>query len=429
MSELRKFREEYITLEEKQRDMESYPVAIPDVKGGNASLLQRLKNALASTSQGNQGRNIAEMKQKLIAMGSADQAEFDKEYRDRKFQNHGGSNKIQRMDNPPESSGGQQPCYNKRQGTGRIVWEQINLPKLNTLVDKVWEVVILMEEIPEPHNVGDEPPLGRRSREFCVYHRFHAHQPKNLPPPPGGNVYAKEKGKNTFVIEVGAKAKNVYCNSIIHSFRSIEDFHDTILSRVYARDADGREILNLVKVSPLKDWQKQTISFSAEQTPGGGESHECPLVVRLGINPKAKVEDDEEDEANTLGINRILIDPGSSINILFYPTYKTMGGRDEELIPSTYKIYGFNGAANKPKGEVTMRILLQNMPTEIVFCVVDVESPYNALIGRPWMHSILGVASTFHQCIKFPLPQGIGIIRGDTIESRNCQEIDIDKCE
>ncbi|XP_026395894.1 uncharacterized protein LOC113290512 [Papaver somniferum] len=74
MSELHEFQEEYITLEEKQRDMESYPVAIPDAKGGNASLLPKLTNTVANTSQGNQGRNVAEMKQKLVAMGSADQA-------------------------------------------------------------------------------------------------------------------------------------------------------------------------------------------------------------------------------------------------------------------------------------------------------------------------------------------------------------------
>ncbi|XP_026385154.1 uncharacterized protein LOC113280786 [Papaver somniferum] len=37
MSELREFQEEYIALEEKQRDMESYPVAIPNANNGNAS--------------------------------------------------------------------------------------------------------------------------------------------------------------------------------------------------------------------------------------------------------------------------------------------------------------------------------------------------------------------------------------------------------
>ncbi|XP_026453912.1 uncharacterized protein LOC113355277 [Papaver somniferum] len=327
--------------------MESYPVAVSDSKGGNTSLLPRLTNAVASTSEGNQGRNNAEMEQNLVSMGSAGPAEFDKEYRDKQLQNRG----------------------------------------------------------------GKEPPPGRMSKEFCVYHRFHGHttskcrnvrkiilrmieqgkldhfllkQPRNLPlPPPQGNTYANEKDGSTFVIEVGAKENNLYCNSIIHSFKNIEDFHDNVLSRVYARDAEGREILNLAKVSLLKEWKKQKISFSADETPGGGELHECPLVVRLGINPKPLEEDEEENEKNTWAINRILIDTGSSVDIVFYHTYKTMGGRDDELIPSTYKIYGFNSSANKPKGEVTMRILVQNLPTDITFCVVDVEPPYNALIGRP----------------------------------------------
>ncbi|XP_026379641.1 uncharacterized protein LOC113274479 [Papaver somniferum] len=221
MSELREFQEEYTALEEKQRDMESYPVAMPNANIVNASLLPRMTNVVVSTSQGNQGKNNTEMEQKLVAMGSADQEEFEREYKEAQSQARGRNNKIQRMDNPMEGYG--------------------------------------------------------------------------------------------------------------------EDFHDNILSRVYERDNDGREILNFAKISPLKDWQKQAISFSAEETPGGGELHEYPLVVKLGINPKAKIddEDEEEDESNTWAINRILIDPGSSVDILFYHTYKTMGGRDNDLIPST----------------------------------------------------------------------------------------------
>ncbi|XP_026378885.1 uncharacterized protein LOC113273367 [Papaver somniferum] len=312
-----------------------------------------------------------------------------------------------------------------------------------------------MEDIYEPFNLGDDPPPGRRSKDLCAYHHFHgntthnyrnvrkiilrmieqgklnhflAQQQQNLPPPLlGGNAYNAEKGKNTYVIEVDAKSKNLYCNSIVHSFKNIENFHDNILSRVHARDNDGREIFNLAKVSPLKDWQRQVVSFSAEETPRGGEPHENPLVVNLGINPKAKLEDDdeEEDDANVWAIDRILIDPRSSVDILFYHTYKTMGGKDNELIPSTYNIYGFNGTANNPKGEVTIRIPLKSLSTKITFCVVDVESPYNVLIGRPWLHGILGVTSTFHQCIKFPLPQGLGIIRGDPNLGKSCQEIDV----
>ncbi|XP_026381536.1 uncharacterized protein LOC113276178 [Papaver somniferum] len=179
MSELREFQEEYIAVEENQRDMESYPVEIPNVNNGNANLLPIMTNMIASTSQGRQGKNVNEVEQKLVKISRTDQEEFEREYKGKQFQDCGGNNKIQRVDNLLEGYGGQQPYYNKRQGTGKVVWVQINLPKMNTTVDKIWEAVILMEEIPEPHNVGDEPPSGRRSKEFCVYHHFHGHTTSN----------------------------------------------------------------------------------------------------------------------------------------------------------------------------------------------------------------------------------------------------------
>ncbi|XP_026457880.1 uncharacterized protein LOC113358502 [Papaver somniferum] len=221
MSELPEFQEDHIALEEKQREVESYPVAMPNANTGNAILLPRMTNVVASTSQGNKGKKSTKMEQKLVAMGSEDQEELEREYKEAQSQARGRNNKIQRMDNPMEGYGGQQPYHNKRQGTGKVVWEQISLPKLNTTVDKIWEAVILMEKIPEPHNVGYEPPPSRRSKEFCVYHLFRGHttsncrnvrkitlrmidqgklnhfliqQPQNLPPPPsGGNAYGEER--------------------------------------------------------------------------------------------------------------------------------------------------------------------------------------------------------------------------------------------
>ncbi|XP_026452217.1 uncharacterized protein LOC113352633 [Papaver somniferum] len=245
MTELREYREEYIALEQKQKEIESYPVTNTSTKAGNASLLPKITNTVESTSQGRYKKEINEDQQKMVA---TDQGKLDH----------------------------------------FLVQQQQNLP----------------------------------------------------PPPPEGRTQGTKTRRNIYLIEVGAKAKNLYCNSIIHSFKNIEDFHDNVLSRVYARDSDGREILNLAKVSPLKDWQKQLISFNVEEMHGGGEPHESLLVVKLEINPRVKTDEDEEEDTDTWAINRILIDPGSSVNILFYHTYKTMGGRDDELILSTYKIYG-----------------------------------------------------------------------------------------
>ncbi|XP_026432294.1 uncharacterized protein LOC113329658 [Papaver somniferum] len=63
-AELREYQEECIAVEEKQRDMESYPVAVANAKEGNTSLFPRITNTIASNSQGNMEKATAEDKQK-----------------------------------------------------------------------------------------------------------------------------------------------------------------------------------------------------------------------------------------------------------------------------------------------------------------------------------------------------------------------------
>ena len=39
---------------------------------------------------------------------------------------------------------------------------------------------------------------------------------------------------------------------------------------------------------------------------------------------------------------------------------------------------------------------------EVNFIVVDAFSPYTAIMGRPWLHSLGAVSSTLHQKVKYP---------------------------
>ncbi|XP_026441506.1 trichohyalin-like [Papaver somniferum] len=86
---------------------------------------------------GTQGRNNAEMEQKLVAMGSTDQAEFET------------SNfKIMEVHIQFNQEALQDIKHIITRKLKRIVWEQINFSKLNNTVDKVWEAALLMDDIP-----------------------------------------------------------------------------------------------------------------------------------------------------------------------------------------------------------------------------------------------------------------------------------------
>ena len=52
--------------------------------------------------------------------------------------------------------------------------------------------------------------------------------------------------------------------------------------------------------------------------------------------------------------------------------------------------------------------------------MVDSDSPYNAIMGRMWLHTMKAVHSSYHQKVKFPTSQGIMEIRGDQASSKSC---------
>ncbi|XP_026452004.1 uncharacterized protein LOC113352395 [Papaver somniferum] len=135
----------------------------------------------------------------------------------------------------------------------------------------------------------------------------------------------------------------------------------------------------------------------------------------------------EEDNPKALpwALPKILIDGGSSVKILFYETFKHMGLKDEYLIPSTHNFFGFNGSSTCPRGEITLEIRVGKILTLTTLCVVDVISPYTVIVGRSWVHGIKGVASTYHHRLRFPTPDGIYEIIGDSGEDKYCYNMDV----
>ena len=57
---------------------------------------------------------------------------------------------------------------------------------------------------------------------------------------------------------------------------------------------------------------------------------------------------------------------------------------------------------------------------EVDFIVVDAFSPYTAIMGRPWMHSLGAVSSTLHQKVKYPSESQVLEIVGSQSMARQC---------
>ncbi|CAA0809108.1 Unknown protein, partial [Striga hermonthica] len=103
-------------------------------------------------------------------------------------------------------------------------------------------------------------------------------------------------------------------------------------------------------------------------------------------------------------VQRVFVDTGSSVNVIFYDCLKRME-LDIQLAPLHTSLFGFNGSEVAPLGETMLAVVLGKGDLRKVkmvrFVVVDVESAYNAILGRPSLNAFHAVVSTYHMKLKF----------------------------
>ena len=110
---------------------------------------------------------------------------------------------------------------------------------------------------------------------------------------------------------------------------------------------------------------------------------------------------------------RMLIDPEISSEIMYAELFDKLGLRQSNLKLTSAPLFGFSGQAMHPRGIITSQDDAGPVHLDVEFLVVDVPSPYNAIMGRTWIHRIRAVPSTYHQRIRFPTSKGVMEIKGD----------------
>ena len=121
-------------------------------------------------------------------------------------------------------------------------------------------------------------------------------------------------------------------------------------------------------------------------------------------------------------MHRVLVDNGSSADILYYPAFQQMRIDKERLIPTNAPLVGFGGSRVFPLGAVTLFVVVGDYPQQIIKDVtfLDCSSAYNAILGRPTLNSWKAVTSTYHLMIKLPTNYGVGKLCGSQMAAREC---------
>nr|XP_009767464.1 PREDICTED: uncharacterized protein LOC104218627 [Nicotiana sylvestris] len=94
-------------------------------------------------------------------------------------------------------------------------------------------------------------------------------------------------------------------------------------------------------------------------------------------------------------IKRVLIDPGSSANIIRSRIMEQLDLQDQ-IIPTARVLNGFNMACETIKGEIKLPVNVAETVQEAKFYVIEGDIRYNALFGRPWIHNMRAIASMLH---------------------------------
>ncbi|KAK0607978.1 hypothetical protein LWI29_023464 [Acer saccharum] len=114
---------------------------------------------------------------------------------------------------------------------------------------------------------------------------------------------------------------------------------------------------------------------------------------------------------------RVMIDNGSSTDILSARVYDELRLDKKDLEPFHVALKGFGGTEVRSLGTVKLPVRFGTTPCRrtilLNFVVVDIHNwPYNALLGRPFLNKARAVTSTHALKVKFPMEFGVGELKG-----------------
>nr|XP_016512208.1 PREDICTED: uncharacterized protein LOC107829242 [Nicotiana tabacum] len=153
---------------------------------------------------------------------------------------------------------------------------------------------------------------------------------------------------------------------------------------------------------------EESIIFDKSDVDGLSFPHYDALVITLRI-------------ADT-NVKRIMVDDRRGAYII-HPRVLVQIRLEDKRIPHCIMLIGFNNVVERTSREIVLPILVGGVTLETTFCIMNQETAYDDIIGRPWIHAIRVVPSSFYQVIKFPTPWGIFSIRGEHRTTQECYRI------
>jgi len=120
-------------------------------------------------------------------------------------------------------------------------------------------------------------------------------------------------------------------------------------------------------------------------------------------------------EIENFSVMKTLVDQGSSVDVLYWSTFKKLCLSDNEIQPYEDQIVVFSEERVDTKGYIDLYTRFgeeeepKSKTIKIQYLLVDADTSYNVLLGRPSLNLLGAIVSTPHLAMKFPSLAGDNI--------------------
>ena len=129
------------------------------------------------------------------------------------------------------------------------------------------------------------------------------------------------------------------------------------------------------------------IVFSDDELSPEGSDHVCPLFIDVACSGRR--------------MPSVLLDNGSALNVFPLVTAIALGFSPSDFGPSIQTVRAYDGTQRIVMGTLTIHVMIGPVRYFILFQVFRIQSSFNLLLGRPWIHEVGAIPSLLYQKVKF----------------------------
>ncbi|XP_027345819.1 uncharacterized protein LOC113857806 [Abrus precatorius] len=178
-----------------------------------------------------------------------------------------------------------------------------------------------------------------------------------------------------------------------------------------ARKRHLRQIHSINNISLGSRIQIPPITFNDNEFQGIDPVQDDPMVISF-------------DDILNCTVRKMLIDQGSSADILYWNTFRQIGIPKDELREYHEPLVGFSGERVETRGCIDLYTSFgsknKGKRIKVTYLVVHANTLYNILLGRPSLNKLKAIVSTSHLAMRFPSE------RGRIVTPEEDLEIDLD---